>query len=119
MATWSLRLRAVCRRPPASPMRAVSFDSTFMWMSSSSGIEGDGAALDALLHLLEPRHDALGVLGAQDALARQHARVRNRPRHVVGQESIVEADGGVQRGSVGVERFGEAPTPSPLLHVQP
>ena len=35
-ATWSLRLRAVWSRFPASPIRAVSRASTFMWMSSLS-----------------------------------------------------------------------------------
>ena len=35
-ATWSLRLRAVCRRAPASPIFSVRAASTFMWMSSSS-----------------------------------------------------------------------------------
>ena len=35
-ATWSLRLRAVCRRFPASPMRFVSIVSMFMCMSSAS-----------------------------------------------------------------------------------
>ncbi len=35
-ATWSLRLRPVCRRPPAAPMRSVSSFSTFMCMSSAS-----------------------------------------------------------------------------------
>ena len=34
VATWSLRLRAVCSRSPASPMRSDSRASMFMWMSS-------------------------------------------------------------------------------------
>ena len=37
-ATWSLRLRAVWSRLPASPMRAVRRASTFMWMSSLSAV---------------------------------------------------------------------------------
>ena len=36
VATWSFRLRAVCSRLPASPMRSVSRASMFMWMSSSA-----------------------------------------------------------------------------------
>ena len=35
VATWSLRERPVCRRLPASPIRSVSTDSTFMCTSSS------------------------------------------------------------------------------------
>ena len=37
-ATWSFRDRAVWSRFPASPMRAVSSASTFMWMSSLSAV---------------------------------------------------------------------------------
>ena len=40
VATWSLRLRAVCSRLPASPMRSVSRASMFMWMSSSAVVKG-------------------------------------------------------------------------------
>ena len=38
-ATWSFRLRAVCRRLPASPMRAVSSPSTKVWMSSGVRVD--------------------------------------------------------------------------------
>ena len=37
-ATWSLRERAVWSRLPASPMRAVSRASTFIWISSLSAV---------------------------------------------------------------------------------
>ena len=36
MATWSLRLRPVCSRAPAAPMRSVSTRSIAMWTSSSA-----------------------------------------------------------------------------------
>ena len=36
VATWSLRERAVCRRPADGPTISVSRLSTDMWMSSSS-----------------------------------------------------------------------------------
>src|SRR4051794_36384375 len=36
VATWSLRERAVCSRPPTGPTISVSRRSTAMWMSSSS-----------------------------------------------------------------------------------
>ena len=36
VATWSLRDRAVCRRPAAGPATSRSRASTFMWMSSRS-----------------------------------------------------------------------------------
>jgi hypothetical protein len=35
VATWSLRDRAVCSRPPTGPAISVSRRSTAMWMSSS------------------------------------------------------------------------------------
>ena len=35
VATWSLRLRPVCRRAPGVPMLRVRAPSTAMWMSSS------------------------------------------------------------------------------------
>ena len=36
-ATWSLRERAVCMRPPAAPpASATTSDSTSSWMSSDS-----------------------------------------------------------------------------------
>jgi hypothetical protein len=37
VATWSLRERAVWRRPPGGPASSVTRRSTAMWMSSSSG----------------------------------------------------------------------------------
>ena len=40
VATWSLRERAVCRRPPTGPASSVSRRSTAMWMSSSSSRNG-------------------------------------------------------------------------------
>ena len=40
VATWSLRERAVCSRPPTGPASSVSRRSTAMWMSSSSGANG-------------------------------------------------------------------------------
>ena len=39
--TWSLRLRAVCRRRPASPTSSVRRRSTAVWMSSSPSREGE------------------------------------------------------------------------------
>ena len=39
-ATWSLRLRPVCRRFPASPIRSVKVPSTKEWISSYSESAG-------------------------------------------------------------------------------
>ena len=39
VATWSLRERAVCRRPEASPISSPSRLSTFIWMSSSARLK--------------------------------------------------------------------------------
>src|SRR4051812_3093327 len=44
VATWSLRLRAVCSLPPTAPTISVSRRSTAMWMSSS-----ESAKLNSLL----------------------------------------------------------------------
>src|SRR6478609_4258888 len=40
VATWSLRLRAVCRRPAAAPISSARRLSVVMWMSSRSQFSG-------------------------------------------------------------------------------
>ena len=52
------------------------------------------------------RHLAHRIL--EDALAREHARVRDGPRDVVGQETPVEPDRGVHLGGFGGEAFSES-----------
>ena len=57
--TWSLRLRAVCRRRPASPASSVRRRSTAVWMSSSDGGEREVAGRQLLLDLVQAEHDGL------------------------------------------------------------
>ena len=54
VATWSLRERAVCSLPPTGPTISVSRRSTAMWMSSSSGRNGNSPASSSASHAVEP-----------------------------------------------------------------
>ena len=67
--TCSLRDRPVCRRRPASPMRATSWRSTKLCTSSSSPLTHDGSRAA----LLEDRGEALG-----DRRWRRRRRARRR-----------------------------------------
>ena len=56
VATWSLRLRPVCSRLPASPTRSTRRASMFMWMSSSSATKGNRpASISAAIPSSPPR----------------------------------------------------------------
>jgi hypothetical protein len=83
VATWSLRLRPVCRRLPASPTSAVRRFSMLRWTSSSSIAPGEFAALDLAADLRHAALDVGEVLRADDALAGQHLGVRERAADVV------------------------------------
>ncbi len=52
VATWSLRERAVCRRPAAGPISSASRASMLRWMSSLASLEDKVAALDLAADLL-------------------------------------------------------------------
>src|SRR3546814_3728519 len=49
VAIWSLRERAVWRRPAASPTRALRRDSTDMWISSSARSEEHTSELQSIM----------------------------------------------------------------------
>ena len=62
VATWSLRERAVCSRPAASPISSVSRASTFMWMSSSARENVKLPCVDLRRDRVQARDDLLRVL---------------------------------------------------------
>ncbi len=94
VATWSLRERAVCRRPAAGPIFSARRASTFMCTSSRSSRSTNSPRAILLEDLGEPAHDGVGVLLRDDPLAAEHARVRDRRGDVIGQEAHVDVDGG-------------------------
>ena len=74
------------------------------------------AALELAADLLEARDDLLGVRRRDDPLARQHARVRDRPGDIVRQEPPVEPDRRVQLRGVRRQASFEPTTPRALGH---
>ncbi len=54
---------------------------------------GELAALDFVAHLPEPALDVGEVIGADDALARQHPGVRQRAADVLCRHALIEEDG--------------------------
>ena len=108
VATWSLRERAVCSLPPTGPASSVTRRSIAMWMSSSSGRNGNVPSLQLVLDRVERREQLVAVLGGDDRLRREHARVGARQVDVVGAEPPVEADRGVELPEDRVLRLAEA-----------
>ena len=118
-ATWSLRLRAVWSRPPASPIFSIRRHSMCMWMSSSAASQRrapraissrissspwtilPASALDTMPHL--PRH-----LGVGDATL-----------DVIGGQPLVEMDGGGERLHLLVRCRAKAPPPGLLASHEP
>ena len=111
VATWSLRLRAVCRRRPASPMRSASRASMFMWMSSSASSNGKVPASISAAMAVEAGVDGGRVGGGDDADMGQHGGVGTRAGDVLPPEALVEADGGVDAPHDVGRRGGEAAAP--------
>ena len=55
VATWSLRERAVCSRPPTGPTISVSRRSIAMWMSSSPSANGNVPSASSARTTSSPR----------------------------------------------------------------
>ena len=109
VTTWSLRERAVCRRPAAGPAICVRRASTFMWTSSRRSLNSKLPVLDLVADLQEAVEDLLGVLGRDDALVREHAGVRHRAAHVLQGDAPVDG----QRRRVGLDSGFVASTKRP------
>ena len=61
VTTWSLRERAVCRRPPTGPASSVRRRSIAMWMSSSPSANGKRAVAQLGLDGVEARQQRVAV----------------------------------------------------------
>ena len=114
VATWSLRERAVCRRPPTGPTISVSRRSTAMWTSSSSGRNANSPLAQLALDVVEPAQQRLGVGVGDDAAGGEHAGVRARLGDVLRPQPPVEGDRRVQALEVGVLGLGEAGHRAPV-----
>jgi hypothetical protein len=110
VATWSLRLRPVCRRLPASPTRAVRRFSMFRWTSSSSRFQLNSPR-SISPNLGHAAFDGGQVGGADDALAGQHGGMGQGAADVLGGHALVEEHaGGVALDQIG-DGFGETSGP--------
>ena len=113
-ATWSLRERAVCSRPAASPIFSRSRTSTCVWMSSSSGRQVDAAGAEIFAARGRGRATIASRVGLRDdALLAEHAGVGDRAGDVVLPEVAVHP-GGVVGGEVFHAAF-EAAAPGALF----
>ena len=94
VATWSLRLRPVCRRLPASPTSCVRRASMFRCTSSRSSFHSNWpASISGRIW----RHAALDggmVVRADDALRGQHFGMRQAARDVGLPQALVEEHAG-------------------------
>ena len=111
VATWSLRLRPVCRRAPASPTRSMSARSTAMWMSSSFTSKANSPASMSRLDAVEAGRDGVGVLLRDDALRRQHARMRLGAGDVLRVERLVHRQRRAEALRERVRSLGEPARP--------
>ena len=73
--------------------------------------EHELAGLDLLQHPVEAGPDLAGVVPGDDALGREHGRVRLGGADILGRQRLVEADGGVYLLHDLGGRHGEAATP--------
>ena len=62
VATWSLRERAVWSLPPTGPTSSVSRRSTAMWMSTSSGANGNVPPSSSRPDLIEPAQQRIALV---------------------------------------------------------
>jgi hypothetical protein len=110
-ATWSLRERAVCRRPGG---RADQLGQAGLHVHVDvlqRDLELEPAGLDLGQDGVEAADDRLDVGGRDDALGGQHPRMGLGPGDVLGVEAAVEPDRGVDLlHHRGVAR-GETPAP--------
>jgi ribosomal protein S18 acetylase RimI-like enzyme len=90
------------------PDELVSRRSIAMWMSSSSGREREGPAVELLGHAVQPGQQLVAIGVGDDPGRRQHRRVRPRLLDVVGPEAPVEPDRGVELLEDRVLGLGEA-----------
>ena len=98
VATWSLRLRPVCRRPPASPMRSVSAPRCSCGRLRCAASHAKLPALRSRRRSASrPATIVVASLGAEDAARAEHARVRDRAADVLEREALVDVDAGAER----------------------
>ncbi len=102
--TWSLRLRAVCSRRPASPAISVRRRSTAVWMSSSASRKANAPDPSSSRDPGEARVDRRGVGRGDDAAGAEHAGVGARGGDVLGPQAPVDR----QRRVEPVECLGRA-----------
>ncbi len=95
-ATWSLRLRPVCSRLPASPTRAVSVCSTKVWTSSALGSISSCAAVQIVQNRVQTLVDVVDILLGDDALSAQHGGVDKAALNILLDHPRVKADGRVE-----------------------
>ena len=108
MATWSLRERAVWSLPPTGPTRSVRRRSTAMWMSTSSGANGNVPPASSAATWSSPLRSGVALVLGDDPRRREHRRVRARLRDVMRPEPAVVADRGVELAEDRVVRLREA-----------
>ena len=108
VATWSLRERPVCSLPPSGPTSSVSRRSTAMWMSSSSALNVELAALELGGDRVEPAFELGELIGRDHPGALEPRGVGARALDVLAPEPPVEADRGVDAREQWVVRLFEA-----------
>ena len=111
VATWSLRLRAVCSLAPAGPASSVTRRSTAVWMSSSLWANANDPSASSASTCVERGEDGVALVVVEQPGPGQAADVGPRAGDVVAPQAAVErqADG---VGHQGVGRAaGEAPVP--------
>jgi hypothetical protein len=98
VATWSLRLRAVCKRRPgvSDQFYQPAFD---IHVNVFQGrVHGAAAFAEFLRHAVEAGHDRFSVFLRDEAHRCQHAGVGLAAAHIVAQQPAVEPHAGVERG---------------------
>jgi hypothetical protein len=95
VATWSLRLRAVCSLAPAGPASSVTRRSTAVWMSSSEATYSKRPSASSACTWSSAASTASRSSSRSSPAPRQPAHVGTRPGDVVGPHPLVvrEADG--------------------------
>ena len=102
--TWSLRLRAVCRRPPgvADQLGEAALDGGVDVLVGRA--EGEVAAAKLVLDALQARVDGAASSPEMIPCAAEHPGVGARGGQVLGPEAAVD----LERGVEAVERLGRA-----------
>ena len=116
VATWSLRLRAVCSRPATSPTISRRRASTAMWMSSSATSSRRAVASISARTCPQPGDDRAARRPREMMPCRaEHPAVGDRRQDVLAVQAPVEGDRGVEAPRPAVGRLAEAPAPQ--LHL--